>query len=449
MQRLPKFPATSMNLPTACLVFQVLFFCWVAAPVRAQAPDETFSLAQTIENAIRVNLEIKSYREETRAASAAKDAQRTRFMPTFSANYQYTRHDEEQRQIGVGVTRPDDEYAFAATVSQPIFTGFSLLNQYDIAKLGLHAAKTGERLKRQDIILEAKQIYFQLLKARKLLDIAEQTVRQISAQAEVADNFYQVGMTPLNDLLQAQVQLANAQQDLIVARNNLDNAESDFNLLLRRPIDAPVRIKDIRGYRPFTQKLDDCIAAAEKNRLEIELAALEVEKAEKVLKLARKDYYPTVSLQGTYYRQGVDWYVDGGDGIYAPDGWDVSAVASWDLWEWGRKSYGISEKRSRVAQAQLQKTDMTDRIRLEVKKAFLGAQEAEKAIVAIEKAIEQARENFRINEERYREQVATSTDVLDAQTLLARTMTNYYSALYKFKIAKASLYRAMGQEDLE
>ena len=84
-----------------------------------------------------------------------------------------------------------------------------------------------------------------------------------------------------------------------------------------------------------------------------------------------------------------------------------------------------------------------------MKKAFLRTQESEKAIITIETAIEQAKENFRINEERYKEQVATSTDVLDAQTLLARTMTNYYSAFYEFKIAKASLYRAMGQENRE
>jgi len=64
----------------------------------------------------------------------------------------------------------------------------------------------------------------------------------------------------------------------------------------------------------------------------------------------------------------------------------------------------------------------------------------------IETAIEQAQENVRINEERFKEQVATSTDVLTAQTLLARTMNSYYSALYDFKIAKASLYREMGQE---
>jgi len=79
----------------------------------------------------------------------------------------------------------------------------------------------------------------------------------------------------------------------------------------------------------------------------------------------------------------------------------------------------------------------------------LRTQEAERAIITVEKAIEQAKENFRINQERYKQQVATSTDVLDAQTLLSRTMTNYYSALYAFKIAKATLYRVMGQGIIE
>jgi outer membrane protein TolC len=45
--------------------------------------------------------------------------------------------------------------------------------------------------------------------------------------------------------------------------------------------------------------------------------------------------------------------------------------------------------------------------------------------------------------------MATSTDVLDAQTLLSKTMTNYYNALYIYKISKAALYRAMGQGTVE
>jgi len=84
-----------------------------------------------------------------------------------------------------------------------------------------------------------------------------------------------------------------------------------------------------------------------------------------------------------------------------------------------------------------------------VKQAYLRTKESEQNITTIEKATEQAKENLRITEERYKEQVSTITDVLVAQTLLTETMTNYYNALYDFKIAKSVLYRAIGQEILE
>ena len=427
------------------LLLSLILPCSIAA----QATETIFGLQRTIESALEANLELKSSKEEIMAAAAQKKAQRTNFFPTFSANYQYTRHDEERQQIGIGVIRPEDEYSFSASIKQPIFTGFSLSNQYRIAALGMDVAKVREKLKRQDIILEAKRAYFSLLRAQKLKKIAEDTVTQISAQKEVANNFYQVGMTPLNDLLQAQVELANARQELIVARNNLENAESNFNLLLRRPIELPVMVQDIQGYTPFRQSLAYCLAEAEKNRPEIVVAKLDLERVEKEIELARKDYYPTVTLNGTYYRQGVEWYTDGGEGISAPDGWDISAVASWNFWEWGRTTYGVKEKLSRQSQAKLKMTDIVEKIRLEVKQAYLRTQEADRAIQTVEEAIAQAKENFRINEERYKEQVATSTDVLIAQTLLSRTMTNYYTALYEFKTSKATLYRTMGQEIME
>jgi outer membrane protein TolC len=90
-----------------------------------------------------------------------------------------------------------------------------------------------------------------------------------------------------------------------------------------------------------------------------------------------------------------------------------------------------------------------DKIDLEVKQAYLRTIESERNMITIEKAIEQAKENLRLIEERFKEQVSTATDVLVAHTLETETMTNYYNALYDYKIAKAILYRAIGQEELE
>ena len=409
----------------------------------AQESTEVFTIKQTIEQAIKVNLGLKSSEEDTKAAMAVKKSRFTNFLPTLSTRYQFERMDEGS-SIGGFASTASDEYSWVTSFNQPIFTGFSLLRQYDLAKLDVDAAKIGEDLQRQDIILNAKTTYFSLLKAQKLRNIAEETVTQIDAQKEVADNFYQVGMSPLNDLLQAQVELANAKQELIVEKNNMENAESNFNTLLRRPINTPVAIKDILDYTPFENDLDYCLNEAEKKRIEIKIADLEVEIADKDLQLAKKDYYPSIDLEGSYFKFGTDWDVDGGEGIFDPSGWTIHATATWNFWEWGRTSYGVKEKLSRVSQSQLRKDEILDNIHLEVKKAYLRTIEAAEAIITVEKAIEQAKENFRINQERYKEQVATSTDVLDAQTLLSRTMTNYYNALYAFKTAKAALYRAMG-----
>ena len=429
---------------------------FIAGIEPADAENGTFTLRQTIEAALEANLELKKSIDEIDAATANKNAATTEFFPTLNARYGYIKRDNPTRQtLGTGagqvdvLINPEKEYNFVTSFSQPIFNGFALYNQYKIADLGLDIAEYGERLTRQDIILDAKNAYYLILKAQKLLEVADDTVELITAQKEVAENMYQVGMSPLNDLLQSQVQLANAKQAYITAKNNLDITKAQFNTLLRRPVNSAVNVVDLLDYTPWEQDIDYCLTLAEELRLEIEVADLEVQVAEKDYKLSQRNFFPSVNLTGTWTMRGTDWDVDGGEGIADKDFWDIRATATWDFWKWGRTRYGVKEKLSRLSQAKLRKEQILDNIDLEVKEAYLRTQEAQKNITTIEKAIEQAKENLRITEERYKEQVSTTTDVLVAQTLFTETMTNYYNALYDFKIAKAILYRALGQEILE
>ncbi|MEJ2222616.1 MAG: TolC family protein [Desulfobacterales bacterium] len=445
------------------LVFRNLFIylaigCMMMLPMVSNAVDsiENLSLKNTIEMAIDANLNLKQSREEIKAAEETRKASITRFLPTFSASYDYLHRNKEltQELTGLGpgpefVVRPDDQYTFVTSFNQPIFSGFSLINQYRVADLGLDAAEFSEKVTRQDVILDAKNAFYSVLKAEKLLGVAKQRVTQIAAQKDVAENFYEVGMSPLNDLLEAQASLANARQDFIVAQNNLEIARSQFNIILRRPVNAPVKIEDILDYSPFVYDFDYCMETAKENRLEITVADLEVEIAEKEVGLAKKSYLPSVNLRGNYTRTGDDYDVDGGEGITDAASWEIQAVAEWDFWEWGRTRFGVREKLHRLSQAQYRRLQIQDNIELEVKTSFLRTKESEKNILTVEKAIEQAKENFRINQERFKEQVATTTEVLDAQTLLSDTLTNYFNALYDFKISKATLFRSMGQEVME
>jgi outer membrane protein len=446
------------NLVLRYLFIYVAIGGLALSPVVSNSEDsiENLSLKDTIEMAIDANLNLKQSREEVKAAEETRKASITRFFPTLSSSYNYQHRNKELTQslTGIGpspnfIVRPDDQYTFVTSFNQPIFNGFSLINQYKVADLGLDAAEFGEKVTRQDVILDAKNAFYSVLKAEKLMGVAEQRVTQIAAQKDVAENFYEVGMSPLNDLLEAQASLANSRQDFIVAQNNLAIAKSQFNIVLRRPVNAPVEIEDILDYSPFVYDFDYCLGTAKENRLEITVADLEVEIAEKEVTLAKKDYFPSVNLRGNYTRTGDDYKAKGGEGISDSTSWEIQAVAEWEFWQWGRTHFGVREKLHRLSQAQYRRSQILDNIELEVKTSFLRTKESEKKIITVEKAIEQAKENFRINQERFKEQVATTTDVLDAQTLLSDTMTNYFNALYDFKISKATLFRSMGQEVME
>ena len=88
---------------------------------------------------------------------------------------------------------------------------------------------------------------------------------------------------------------------------------------------------------------------------------------------------------------------------------------------------------------------LKDGISLELKDAVLELETTEENIPTTRKAVEQGEENLRVNEERYKAQVTTITEVLDAQTLLTQARVNYYKALYNHHLAKAKLLRALGR----
>jgi len=248
---------TSKSILSVYVVFFILL--GILLPVFSQA--ETLTLQQTIDQALQVNIDLQSQQSGTQAAIARKKASRTGFFPTFSASYQVT-HDYESSVLYGIIKLPQDTYRFVGSVSQPLFAGFSIINQYDVAKLGLKMSELNENLTRQAVIFAAKQGYFSLLKAQKLLGVAELAVTQLEAHQSVAQNYYNVGMKPLNDVLKAQVELANAKQNLIVAQNGLEVAQSNLNLLLRRDINDPISITDMTSYTPFKENLDTCLKAA-------------------------------------------------------------------------------------------------------------------------------------------------------------------------------------------
>ena len=430
----------------------ICLLCWGCALIEPATgfAEETgstrFTLKSSIAHALKHNPDVLISKEGVSAARLNKKGQFSEFLPKLSSTYGYLRLDNEKESLPGVVTAPKDQYTFTATLDQPVFTGFSKINRFEISKLDVQIARFQEQEVRQDLVYRVKEAYFNILQEQNLAMVATQAVEQLASHLEQAKDFYEVGLIPRNDLLESEVELANAKLDLVVARNRVTFAKSRFNVLLQRPIDAPVFLENIGRAGTFDKTYQACVDLALAHRTEKKRALLGLERSQEAVQLAKGDYYPAVNLEANYMKTGDSPDVDGGIGIYDKEAWNVGVTASWTFWEWGKTVYGVREKLRRRAQAELAVKNVEDRIRQDVKDAYLSLKEAERNIVTQKKAVEQAKENLRITEERYREQVATSTEVIDARTLLTRTQNNYYNALNGYNLSKAALYRAIGAE---
>jgi outer membrane protein len=419
---------------------------------------EKLTLRQSIDLALKQSVLIQSAREGVRGAEAQKQEAFTNFLPKFSTSYSYTRQNEQPTTTmtlpSLPSSRPftipigtQDNYTWAVEVKQPLFAGGGIVANYHATRIGAEIAATDETTVVQDTVQEVKIAYFNILKAERLHGVAVQSVEQIEAHRKMAQDFFDVGVIPRNDLLRAEVELANGRQNLVKAENSVEMAKSKFNTVLRREINSPTELEDILTLKPFTQSLHECQKRALENRSEIKSSAMKVEQSQKMLDLTKSEYFPTINAIGHYERFGDTPGVSGS--LYKDqENWYVMGVASWNFWEWGRTKNRVNASRSRENQTAYSLQNIKDQVTLEVKNSWLTLHEAEKQLAVTQKAIEQAEENYRISRERYHEQVGTSTDVLDAQTLLTRAKSDYFNALSDYNISMARLERAMGLREV-
>jgi outer membrane protein len=433
------------------MVGLILFGILSGGSVLAQNAPAPLTLEESIKIALEQNLTVLSATEGVQASQFRQKAARTDFFAMWTGQYSYTWYNNPVsvgfgQVVGLGTTSglglSQNLYTFNTSLSQPVYAGGSISANYRLEKLGVDISKANVDTSKLDVVVQARTDYFNILRAEKFLEVAKQAVKQFEAQLDVAKAFFDVGIVAKNDVLQAEVRLANAVQAQVVTENNLATAKATFNTLLRRNIDTPVEIVDILQYKPFAQKFEEALGQALQQRPEIKAAGLSIDQAKEAVKIAKSDYFPTISLTGNYIRTSDEFSLTGN---VAGDRYTVQALATFNIFDWGKTYYRVGESKVRVSQAENSKTQLIDGITLDVKQAYLNMLQAEKNINVAQKSIEQAEENLRMNEERYKYQVATATDVLDAVVLLAQARVNYYGALSDYNIAVAQLDRAMGK----
>jgi outer membrane protein TolC len=408
-----------------------------------------YTLNEAIEEAMDNNKSLQAARERRNQALFVQKQARAGFLPKLSMSYGFSRLDEPikfRSTISPGgriEVSSRDNYEWRGSVTQPLFTGFELISAYKLSELGMDASGMEIEVAKLDLALQVKEAYFGILIADREVEVARASVEAFENQVKVSQSFYDVGVVPINDVLRSEVELANAKQDLLLAKNQAKVARSTLNTVLSRPVNAPVDAARIDFKVVKRDDFEEYVRQALANRPEIQLVDNRIQQVDQEIRLTESQYYPDVVFTYDYIKEGDDWRVQGGP-FQEANRWQLGVVATWDFFEGGKTRYTVKEKESLQQELFETRLALEDDIRLQVKRAVLSLIATEENIPTTKKAVEQGEENLRVNEERYKAQVTTINEVLVANSLLARARSNYYQTMYNHVLAKARLDRALG-----
>jgi outer membrane protein len=408
--------------------------------------DENRVVTYTIEMGIREAFEnswsIRQKTEKIRESEYAEKRVKADFLPGMTTSYEYIRNGGPETGYN---SMYKNDYQWTTEVTQPLFSGFSLTSAHELAKLEIANNRMDLTLEKLDLALKVKEAFFTILKEDKAVEVAKKEVESFEVHLKTAQDFYEVGAKTINDVLMAEVDLANSRYDLARTEKAASVARANFNLLLSRPLNAGVEAEDDLEYQSEETDTDALTGLALKNRPEIMKLDINKIQLEQQMRNAKSAYYPTANMTYSYLRKGEAWDVSGGMFYEKASSWQAVLELTWRFWDWNKTANSVREVESRKTQLEQNRRSTEDRIRFEVNDAVLNLLEAEKKIPTAKKAVEQAEENQRFCNERYREQVATSTEVVDAQKYLSRARLNFYNAIYDHLLARAALLRAIGE----
>lgn len=423
------------------LVLGGLMTTTMASAAMAESVDMT--LEESVRTALDNNYSIKQQEAEYDSAVWARHQARRSFGPTVNWQSTATKMGGKYYEDRLNLTR---NYGNTLSLTMPIYTGGQLEGAIKAADLAMNANELGLELCKQQVKAATMSAYYQALQAKNQIKVAQDSVNTLTEHLKNVNAQYTVGTVAKSDVLGTQVQMANAEQNLINANNSYDVAIASLNNVMGLPTDTELNLTDSLDYNVYEIPLEECTAYARSNRPDVLIADYQVAIAEAGVQQAKAGYMPKVSAQASKSWAGEDPFgSDETDKRYGQNNnWTAGVVLSWDIWDNNVTQSKVNQSKAAVAKAEAAAENTRQSGDLEVRTAYLNLKAAEKSINTTQVAVDKAQEDYKIAQVRYAAGVGTNLDVMDAEEKLAQAQTNYYTALYNYNSSKAALDKAMG-----
>ncbi len=436
----------------------ILISCEGMAAVPPQESGRRLSIEEAIQLGLDNSKALNASAMNVQYADAKASEINAARLPAVKFNGSYTRlSDIEPFEITVPipglvpntfVLSPTilNNYSYRASISAPIFTGFKLENSVAAANLSVEAAQSDMTKDRTEVVYAVKSGYWGLYKANEVKKVVDENVGLMEAHLQDAQNLVDQGLLTRNDLLKIEVQLSNTKLLQIDANNGVRLAQVNLNNLLGLPLSTQTEITSEIRHDPKTlANWSSLVEKALGQRADLHAMDLRVKAGEASVSAARGSWWPQISVFGDYLSARPNPRVVPALDTYK-DTWDLGIQVSLDVWNWGIAAHQTAQAEAQLAQTKDAQGALRDEVALEVTQDYLALQQAKEKIGVAQQTIGQAEENSRITGEKFKEGLALTTDVLDADVALLQAKTNYTQSLVDYELAEGRLEKSLGEE---
>jgi outer membrane protein TolC len=434
----------------------LLFILAAITTVITEAAD-ILTLDQAIAMAIENNRTIRGAVLEGEKAADRLRATRTRQLPAFNVyvlGAQQLRSFDFTLEKGVLGTYPQtgpvpDQDVHLKTpleptgvvmikATQPLSSLIRIRRSIDAMKTGVRIAEEQTRAERQNVVREVQRVYYGLQQAEASLRAVRQTTALYEELESLTSKYVLQQVALRGDLLQAQTRLAKVQQAATQLENQRAAAKEQLNHLLGRDVLTEFAVSPVLEVTLDTPALDEARARALRDRPEMRQAELRHLYAEQDLRAKDAERIPDVAVEFNNLNF-VNW------GQFMPiQTTSIGVSLTWEPFTWGRRKHEKAEKLRSVEQARVARQETASRVLVDINDKYRQLKYRRSELRVARLGQETAIESLRVVNNKYAARTVLVKDVLQAQSVLEETNTEYQQALTAFWNAREDFERALG-----
>lgn len=438
----------------------------MALSLAAHSQARGENLQQAWQLALSANPQLQAARFNVNAAGLNSSAARRDRLPigqNFTADAQLSQIPTINAPVAGGTPFPllgtqTNIPLSLTTISQPLYAGGRIRNSIEQADAQYGVQRADQRRAALDLKLNVGETYIAVLKARRDLNVARSNVSRLQSFLADVKNRKQVGLATRNEELSAEVSLANAKLKEIQTRNSVRIAWAGYNRYLMRPLETETTLDEVllprgeasvegltnralRVHPEFAglneQEVADLTFQAVRQRPELTSLSQQARSLRAEAEVTRSAMRPQANVNGAYVYIGANSLSN--QNILA-----ATATLNWKFFDGGasrRRAWALEEQQRALLR---QRADTAAGVALEVRTRWLNLSEARERVAVSKVAVDQAEENMNVVQDRYRQQLSTYTEVLDAEKQRVEAHANFYNASYDEALAFFRLRRAVG-----